>query len=344
MLMRFGTWLGYKSWNAAAFVFFTAQINFALEENVAKEGHLKWLWIMFFSIGLRTLKKQLLHKCKPQGRLLCLHIQPLSPGLSWNVSVSHSQHSTTEWAWIFEDFTGLLFVWLLIFLLPNSRLCYVFKIFTRCLIFSVSPSLALENVKRVFKRGTNKNPTELLFKQTASPGPNIKMRRQKTFISCTVGMQFLPKTVQLQLLSFNSSPLNFRNIPIKYILVTETTHKEERPKCFIKPIILQTSAWLILRLFQFKLSFLKDMAICKWRHRLPPTSKICVIVSNYFLGHASFVKGRSILQVFYKLLVICLVRWMYKWLKSKTSKPLTKTTNFIWHKSLNFFPHYEQTH
>lgn len=27
--------------------------------------------------------------------------------------------------------------------------------------------------------------------------------------------------------------------------------------------ILQTSAWLILRIFQFKLSFLKDMAICK---------------------------------------------------------------------------------
>lgn len=27
--------------------------------------------------------------------------------------------------------------------------------------------------------------------------------------------------------------------------------------------ILKTSAWLILRLFQFKLSFLKDMAICK---------------------------------------------------------------------------------
>lgn len=57
-------------------MFFTAQINFALEENVAKEGHLKWLWIMFFSIGLRTLKKQLLHKCKPQGRVLCCTYSP----------------------------------------------------------------------------------------------------------------------------------------------------------------------------------------------------------------------------------------------------------------------------
>lgn len=37
-LTRFATWFSYKKWNASAFVFFTAQMNFPLEEKVGAAG------------------------------------------------------------------------------------------------------------------------------------------------------------------------------------------------------------------------------------------------------------------------------------------------------------------
>lgn len=75
-LTRFATWLGYRKWNTNAFVLFTAQMIFSLEEEVATAwSPLPCQMALLFSTGQETLGRMAPQVC--WGLLLCTSV-PLS--------------------------------------------------------------------------------------------------------------------------------------------------------------------------------------------------------------------------------------------------------------------------